>query len=121
MICFKITSKRKQIALIRLHEGAITCADPVILRGTLDPDTYPLENYKAKEFLYNTGLDPLENPQTTKPAFNDGPLSARQHKMPFRTHRSAFNLPPSTEINAVEVVLDPLWQNFLDPSIAWRL
>ena len=37
-----------------------------------------LENHKAKGFLSNTGLEPLENGNTTKPAFNVGQSSALQ-------------------------------------------
>ena len=33
-------------------------------------------NHKAIGFLSNTGLHPLENHKTTKPAFNVGPLLA---------------------------------------------
>ena len=38
----------------------------------------PLENYKNRGFLSNTGSDPLKNYRATKPAFNVGPSSARQ-------------------------------------------
>ena len=38
----------------------------------------PLGNHKAIGFLSNTGLHPLENHKTTKPAFNVGALSVRQ-------------------------------------------
>ena len=33
---------------------------------------------KIKDFLSNTGPDPLENPKATKPEFNAWPSSARQ-------------------------------------------
>ena len=38
----------------------------------------PLKNHKKLGFLSNTGPDPLKNHKATKPAFNVGPLSARQ-------------------------------------------
>ena len=38
------------------------------------------ENHRNKEFLGNTGPDPLENHKATKPAFNAGPSSACQRK-----------------------------------------
>ena len=37
-----------------------------------------LKNHKNIGFLSNTGPDPLKNHKAAKPAFNDGPLSARQ-------------------------------------------
>ena len=44
-----------------------------------DPEGGP-GNHKSIGFLSNTGPDPLENHQATKPAFNVGPSSARQRK-----------------------------------------
>ena len=38
----------------------------------------PLKNHKKIGFLSNTGPDLLKNHKATKPAFNVGPLSARQ-------------------------------------------
>ena len=38
----------------------------------------PLKNYNNIGFLSNTGPDPLKNHKATKPAFNFGPLLARQ-------------------------------------------
>ena len=38
----------------------------------------PLKNHKNIGFLSNAGPDPLKNHKATKPAFNVGPLSARQ-------------------------------------------
>ena len=38
----------------------------------------PLENHKDIGFLSNTVPDHLKNHKATKPAFNVGPLSARQ-------------------------------------------
>ena len=38
----------------------------------------PLKNHKNIGFLSNTGPDPLKIHKATKPAFNVGPLSARQ-------------------------------------------
>ena len=38
----------------------------------------PLKNHKIIGFLGNTGSDPLKRHGATKPAFNVGPLSARQ-------------------------------------------
>ena len=38
----------------------------------------PSETIKAIDFLYEIGLDPLENHKATKPAFNVGPSLARQ-------------------------------------------
>ena len=38
----------------------------------------PPENQKNIGFFSNTGPDPLKNHKATKPAFNVGPLSARQ-------------------------------------------
>ena len=46
--------------------------------GTGDPDPPPPEKSQNIEFLINSGPDPLENHNATKPAFNYGPLSARQ-------------------------------------------
>ena len=37
-----------------------------------------LKNHKNKEFLYNTGPDPLKKHKATKPEFYVGPSSARQ-------------------------------------------
>ena len=39
----------------------------ILLRGGRDPD--PLKNHKAG-FVINTGSDPLENHEVTKPALN---------------------------------------------------
>ena len=47
----------------------------------------PLENHKNIGFLSNAGPDPLKNHKATKPAFDFGPLSARQRnaiEMAFR-------------------------------------
>ena len=49
-----------------------------IQRGTGGPDPPPLKNHKKIGFLSNTGPDLLKNHKATKPAFNVGPLSARQ-------------------------------------------
>ena len=49
-----------------VNPAVCTCPDP------------PSENRKAKEFLINTGLVPMENHKAIKPAFNVGPSSARQ-------------------------------------------
>ena len=38
----------------------------------------PLKNHNNKGFLTNTGPGRLKNHKATKPAFNVGPLSARQ-------------------------------------------
>ena len=48
-------------------------------RGGTEGWSY-LENHTVigLGFLNNTGLDPLENHKAAKPAFNVGPLSARQ-------------------------------------------
>ena len=46
--------------------------------GTGGLDSPPLKNHKNVGFLSNTGPDPLKNHNATKPAFNVGPLSARQ-------------------------------------------
>ena len=46
--------------------------------GQGGPDPPLLENHKNIGFLSNTGPDPLKNHKATKPAFNFGPLSARQ-------------------------------------------
>ena len=52
-----------------------SCADPEGGRGVGGPDPH-LENHKAIGFLINTGTDPMENYEATKPAFNVGPSSA---------------------------------------------
>ena len=39
---------------------------------------YTLKNHKKIDFFRNTGQDPLTNPKAGKPAFNVGPLTARQ-------------------------------------------
>ena len=61
-------------------KGAAACdfqtwADPE--RGGQGVLTPP-EKSQNIGFLSNTGLDSLENHKATKPAFNSGPLSARQ-------------------------------------------
>ena len=53
----------------------IACADSERVKGFRSPHTH-LENYKAKGFLSNSGLDPLENVKATKPAVNIGPLGS---------------------------------------------
>ena len=58
-----------------LPDMAGSWADAERGTGGLDPS---LKNHKNIGFLSNTGLNPLENHKATKPAFNDGPLSARQ-------------------------------------------
>ena len=45
--------------------------------GAGGPDN-PLKYYKNIGFLSNIGLDPLKILEATKPAFNDGSISARQ-------------------------------------------
>ena len=45
--------------------------------GAGGPD-HPLKYYKNIGLLSNIGLDPLKILEATKPAFNDGPTSARQ-------------------------------------------
>ena len=47
-------------------------------KGTGCPDPTPLKKSQKLGFLSNTGKDPLNNHKATKPAFNVGPLSARQ-------------------------------------------
>ena len=42
------------------------------------PDPPPPEKSQKIGFLSNTGPDPLKSHKATKPAFNVGPLSARQ-------------------------------------------
>ena len=59
------------------HSGPHICVDPEGAGGA----DLPLENRKAIGFLSNTGPDPLENHTATKPAFNVGPLSARQQNV----------------------------------------
>ena len=65
---------------------------PQVWQGTLSTDPWlswadpeggqgvqtPLKNHKKIGFLSNTGPDLLKNHKATKPAFNVGPLSARQ-------------------------------------------
>ena len=46
--------------------------------GTGGPDPLTSKNHKHIGFLSNTGLDPLQIHKDTKPAFNFGPLLARQ-------------------------------------------
>ena len=52
----------------------VAWADP---EGDDDPLPHPLKKYKIG-FLSNTGPGPLKNHEAAKPAFNDGPSSARQ-------------------------------------------
>ena len=49
-----------------------------IQRGTGSPDPPPAGNDKNIGFLSNIDLVSLKNHKATKPAFNGGPLSARQ-------------------------------------------
>ena len=44
----------------------------------------PTETSQNIGFLSNTSLDPLKNHKATKPAFNVGPLSARQRNAKWR-------------------------------------
>ena len=54
-----------------------------------------LKNQNAIVFLSNTGLEPLENHKATEPAFNVGPLSARQGNAILMAFRCwANNGPP---------------------------
>ena len=55
-----------------------TCVDPEGGGGTAGPDPPLPENHKNIGFLSETGPDPLKIHKATKPAFNVGPLSARQ-------------------------------------------
>ena len=58
--------------------------------GRMDPEggggqgVRPLTNHKNTGFLSNTGPDLLKNYKATKPAFNFGPLSARQRNAIWR-------------------------------------
>ena len=60
-----------------LLQKKCTCGDPEA-GGTGVPDPTPLKNHKIKGFLSNTGQDPLKNHKAAIPAFNAGPLLARQ-------------------------------------------
>ena len=54
-----------------------SCVDPEEGgQGVRNPP--PLKNYKNIGFLSNTGLEPLENHNATKPAINTGPSSVSQ-------------------------------------------
>ena len=66
-----------QLTYLDLHSLQKSCADPEGGRGTRGPDP-PLENYKNIGLLSKSGPDPLNNHKANKPAFNFGPLSARQ-------------------------------------------
>ena len=46
--------------------------------GNRVPGPHPPKKSQKLGFLSNTGQDPLNNHKATKPAFNVGPLSARQ-------------------------------------------
>ena len=46
--------------------------------GGMESGPHPLENNKAIGCLSNTGQDPLENHNPTKPSFNVRPISVRQ-------------------------------------------
>ena len=74
-----------RIAYNRPHHGTGLCLLQVRQHGRIqrgggvDRGSGPsLKNHKNIGFLSNTGLDPLENHKTTKPAFNVGQSSARQ-------------------------------------------
>ena len=54
----------------------------------VDCEAEPLNNHKAKGFLSNTGLDPLENHKATKPAFNVMAIIGR----PSKRHLNGFSL-----------------------------
>ena len=56
----------------------IPWADPEGDRGGGPDPPPPRKITKIKDFLSNTGPDPLENPKATKPEFNAWPSSARQ-------------------------------------------
>ena len=58
--------------------NGMTCADPEG-GGAGGPD--PTENHKNIGFLSNSGPDPLKTHETTKPAFNVWPSSARQRNV----------------------------------------
>ena len=45
------------------------------------------EKSQNKEFLSNTGPDPLKNHKASKPAFNIGPSSARQRNAMYMAFR----------------------------------
>ena len=54
-----------------------------------------LKNHKNIWFLSNTGPDHLKNHKATKPAFNDGPLSARQRNTIYMAFRWSADDGPS--------------------------
>ena len=72
-----------------------------------------MENNKAIGLFSNTGSDPLENYNATKPAFKAGPSSARQLKAIQWRFAGGF-LVVHVFGNKMLLELDTLWQKFLD-------
>ena len=90
------------------------------------PPPPPLENHKNIGFISNTGSDPLKSHIAIKPAFNEGPSSARQRnaiKMAFRWRVDdgllivVFSQKKKNKEKLCQSWLDPLWRNFLDPRM----
>ena len=67
-ICVKFSEDTWTVLTGDIPPSQLSCADP---EGVGTP--HPLKNHKNIGFLSNTGLDPLKNHKTTKPAFNVGP------------------------------------------------
>ena len=102
------------------------------------PPPPPQKITKNIGFLCNTCPDYLKNHKATKPAFNVGPSSARQRNaismafrwraddVPFKAEFGSSPPPPQLKKNQIWTPPPPpVWQNFLEPRMAydfsWRM
>ena len=80
MVCYFVDSRCRVDP--SHHRILICCRESIFMRGSREGDRGfgppSPENHKNIGFLCNTGPDPLKNHKATKPAFNEGPTSARQ-------------------------------------------